>query len=396
MNDLEERVRRGLRTDVSGVGAERLLHDVHRGTARRRRRRAAAIVAASVLAIAGAVGLVTQLGSQEDAVRPPTTQLPTPTPTLPAGATQGVIDVSVVSPDRWFRLTTNVGCVGCSTVWQNDQSAEGGWERLHDFGRDAYVGKVDPMFGPVTDVVMAVNGIDGWAWGQRLFSTHDGGRTWDPVTTGPGRQNNEYGHQVGVTDQYAWSLLRTDQATELWRSPLGADDWSRADAPNMGGVSGMFTTSSHVGLETSDEGLSSPRVQYSTDGATWSELANPCGGENQTYRGESAVFILCAEGDNGATVYRSLDLAHWKVFAHSTGAVIAVYGLDDDTLLIIGKSGKGSLLTSGGTRPVDLGLAPGEETFGSDAPWSGDLVMLTTSKRLIGSSDRGVTWHPVE
>ena len=195
MNDFEDRVRRALRTDVRDVEAARLLRDVHRGATRRRHRRVAGGIAASVLVIAGAAGVATTIrGDERTLPEPlPATQTPSPSPTepaLPEGAAQGVTDVSVVSADRWFRLTVNVGCVACSTIWQNEQSAEGGWERLHDFeGTPAdYGGPVDPSFGPVAYIAMAANGKDGWAWGSRLRSTHDGGRTWTVVTSGPGRE----------------------------------------------------------------------------------------------------------------------------------------------------------------------------------------------------------------
>ena len=406
MNDLEDRVRRALHADFRDIATDPLLGDVHRGATRRRRRRTAGAVVASALVVAGAVGIATQVGGDPGASPDPlpATQSPAPTqPPLPEGATQGVVDVSVASPDHVFRLTTNIGCVACSTVWRQDSAASGGWERLHDFGRDSYVGKVDATYGPVTDLVMAVDGVDGWAWGQRLYSTHDGGQTWAPVTVGPGRLDTEFGHQVRVTDEYAWSLLRTDQGLELWRTELGSDDWSRADAPDMAGVSGMLTTAAYVGLETSDEGLSAPRVQYSNDGKDWKELDNPCSGENQTYPGESAVFIICADRpatesspSATATVYRSTDLTTWTEFGRSTSVITGVHALGDDDLLLVHEHSRATMLTHAGSTTVDLGLQPGEETFQSDAPWSGDVVMLATSDlRLVGSTDRGRTWHIV-
>jgi len=152
MNHLEDRVRRALRADVSGVVTEQVLADVHRGADRRWSRRTASVAAAAVVvAIMGVTGVAAQLRG-DDGAGPspqPTTQSPTQSPTttqsagpeLPPGAAQGVIDVSVVGPDAVFRLTTNVGCVACSTVWRRDASAEGGWLWLHDFeGEDAYAG----------------------------------------------------------------------------------------------------------------------------------------------------------------------------------------------------------------------------------------------------------------
>ena len=408
MSDFEDLVRRALRTDVPGVEAEQLLVDVRRGATRRRRGRVIGAIAASVLVIAGAAGVATSIRGDEGTLPepPPATRTPSPSPTqpaLPEGAAQGVIDVSVVSTDRWFRLTTNVGCVACSTVWQNDQSAEGGWERLYDFeGTTAdYGGTVDPAFGPVGYLVMAANGQDGWAWGSRLRSTHDGGRTWSVITTGPG--HGEGGSfEVGITNQFAWSLRRTpDAKTELWRSSLQSDSWSRADAPDMSGVSGMVTFGDEVALETSDEGLAAPRIQYSRDGTTWGELANPCEGENQIYPATSLGFILCPDGSR-ATVYRmtgvehqELDLTGWDVFGRTTGTVTNFVPVGDSRVLIVGDRRRATLMTEDGPTPVDLGLRPDEETFQSSCA-QGLCFLTTSSNRLLGSDDSGRTWHEVE
>jgi hypothetical protein len=425
MNDFEDRVRRALRSGVPAVEVEPLLAEVHRGATGRRRRRIAGAIAASALVVAGAAGVATTVRGDEGTLPEPPlatqTSSPSPSPTLPAGASRGVIDVSVISADRWFRLTTNVGCVACTTVWQNEQSAEGGWERLHDFGTEAYVGKVDPTFGPIERLVMAEDGENGWAWGRRLYATHDGGRTWAQVTTGPGRVDNEFGHQVGITDATgtAWSLLRTGRGTELWRTSLGSDEWVRADAPNMGGVSGMLTLTDYVLLETSDEGLSAPRLQYyrDGDGLPWGEVANPCQGENAAYAGISVAFMLCGSG-NGATAYRLVGVEHpvagkpafeWYEFGRTSGAVSSVLAIDDRHLIVVGTRGRATLLTDRGgavdapatSTAVDLGLGPGEETGSVSSPSSDRLVMVTTfgaatGARLLGSTDSGRTWHEAE
>jgi photosystem II stability/assembly factor-like uncharacterized protein len=400
MNDIEDRVRRALRTDVRRVGVEQLLHDVHRGATRRRRRRLAGAIAASTLVIAGTAGVaITIRGDVGTLPNPPTTQPPSPSPTGPArpeGAAQGVIDVSVVSADVVYRLTSNVGCVACSTVWRYDPSADGLWQRLHVFSEDAYLGKVDAEFGPVTNFVMSTNGRDGWAWGDRLFSTHDGGRTWTPIVVSQG-DDSVQGHAVHLTDRSAWTLLRSDQfGATLFRSPILDDVWGTPPTiPDLSGATDILTVKGAVAVETADEGLANPRLLVSTDdGAQWHELANPCPGENQIYPAESAAFILC-RARSGATVYRSADLSDWKVFGHTTGTISAVHALDDDHLMIVRGAGKSIVITRGGTKPVEhLDLAPGVETF-EDSSAQGLSYLTTSEYALLFSRDNGLTWHPM-
>lgn len=421
MSDFEDRVRRGLRVDVRSVDAEALLRDVHRGAAHRRRRRTVGALVASVLVLAGVAGVTASLRGDERAGPAPVPPTPSPTQSpLPAGAPQGVVDVAVVSADRWFRLTMNIGCVGCSTVWRNDQSAEGGWERLHDFqGTSAdFGGPDDTGQGPLAHLVMASDRENGWAWGSRLWSTHDGGKTWTLVSTGPGR--GEGGSiELAATDSEVWALRRTGASpTTLWRSALSIDDdWTRVDPPDLAGVTGLLTLSDTVLLETSDEGLSSPRLQYLLEGGAgagfpWNEVSNPCPGENRAYAATSVAYLLC-RSSGGATAYRLVGVEHpvagepafqWYRFGRSTGVVTAVHPIDDRRLLLVGEDAAATLLTDDGdtvdapatAMTVDLLLAPGEET-GTSAS-SGDLVLVTTFDddgpgRLLASTDGGLTWR---
>ena len=399
MDDFEERVRRGLRSDLGAVEPEAVLADVSRGVVRRRRRRTSLAVAATVLVIGGALGTVAVLADDGRERANPILPAPTPTqPALPPGATQGVIDASAA--DGVFRLTTNVGCAACSTVWRQDPTADGGWERLHDFGAEAYVGPVNAIYGPVTNLVMA-DAENGWAWGYRLFATHDGGKTWTPVTTGPGRVNGDFGHKVSVTDEYVWSLLRTDRGTELWRSTPYSDAWTRVRAPNMRGVSDMLTIGRHVALQTSDEGLAGPRLQYSPNGTTWGVVDDPCPGDHRILPASTVAYVLC-DGARRTTVHlligpehQELDLDRWEVFgsfdAEPGDTAVPVGEL---AVLVVDLESRARLITPEGTRTVDLGLERDETVFPASSGSVGLLV--TSSNRLLRTTDDGLTWHQLE
>ena len=95
-------------------------------------------------------------------------------------------------------------------------------------------------------------------------------------------------------------------------------------------------------------------------------------------------------------MYRSTDLSSWTEFGRSTSVITGAYALGDDQFLLVHEHGRATLVTPGGSTTVNLGLQPGEEVFESDAPWSGDVVLLTTSAhRMVGSTDRGLSWHIV-
>ena len=389
MNSLEDRLRAGLESPLSADPADTMLDRVHRG-AQRRRRRTSAIVAASVVAVAGvAVGLST-LDDDSGKVQP----LPpsSSTPSLPAGATVGAIDVAVPDADHVFKLTVNEGCVACSTIWL--LGPDGTWERLHDFsGREAYSGRVDPLFGPIEYVDFAPDARNGWAWGKTLFSTHDGGRTWREVTDGPGART-DYGHWVWIRDDKAFSLFRGEAGEYLYWTPVGRDDWQDWLLPGRPGVVDMFTTRDRVVVMTSSEGADQLHLLSTKDAPDdWTGLDLPCQGENQPYPAATEVFVLCGADKGGAMVYRTADMASWDLFGHSDlTAVTAVVPLADDRLLLLGQP-HDLLVTPAGSEPIDVGLRRGEEVFQHTSGVAGDTAYVVTSEhRILVSRDAGLTW----
>lgn len=361
-----------------------------------RRLRLAGAVAAAVLVASGAALVATQIGDDSAPAPGPVaaTHAPTPTrPALPGGARQGAVAVSVASPDHVFRLTMNVGCVACSTVWERDGS--GAWQRLHDFGAEAYAGDVDQHYGPVEQLAMAANGRDGWAWGQRLYSTHDGGHTWARVTIQPD-PGVVLQPTVVTTRSYAWSLFFEKRTPHLYRSPVGTDDWKAVPLPQAGRVDAVETVGDRVVLEATGTGADSLLVSSTDDGTTWSTLAKPCVGENAG----SAAFLMCppppAKPSAGVTIYGTTDFTSWSVLGHATGGIAGFESIGIGRLLLVQRD-HADLLATDGRTPVDLPLAARDQIGPSSS--SGDTSYVTvdgngdgTREYLIASSDAGRTW----
>ncbi|MBO9523933.1 MAG: hypothetical protein J7518_20555 [Nocardioidaceae bacterium] len=386
--NLEDRLRAGLNTPMD-ADEDQFLDAVRRGAGSRRRRRAGAALAAGALVVAGAAGIA--VGVQRDDAappRPPATR--TPSPTLPAEAARGVIDLVVNSPGEVYRLTTNVGCVACTTVWA--QAPGGDWIRVHDFGSEAYDGPPQPVFGPVTNLVM--QGSDGWAWGNKLFSTHDGGRTWSEVGQGPGRRT-EAGHSVVIAGRFAWSLFRSiDAETVLYRSPVDADEWTEVPLPD-GKADNLVRIGDAVVLDVQDEGLSNRRLRTSTDGVRWSRLAAPCLTDSLLLTAGRSAFLECP-GKNGGALFRSTGLGPWQRFGGTIPARAGVFALGEDRVLLNGPRSS-TLVTDGGTVRVS-GLPGGAVTSAGSAEDLAYAVAFGEDSvgRLHRSSDGGRTWTQVE
>jgi hypothetical protein len=356
-----------------------------------------------VVAVAGVVGIATSLADDERAAPSPSpaSQPPSPSPTespLPPDAPRGVMAVSVAAADQVFRLTENVGCTGCSTVWRGDGS--GRWERLHDFAPED-AAQLDGDYGPVGDLVMARNGQDGWAWGKRLYSTHDGGHTWAQVTNRPGRPEGNR-HFVAVTGSYAWGLSFDKLGSHVYRTPLGVDDWVTVPVPHLDRVFDLDTVGDRVVLqEKNDAPHHGQLVSSSDEGATWSTLDLPCEGSEN---GGSVELAMCLASpgvpptaSRPMTFYRTTDLVSWSVLGHAPTGINALQPVADDRVLVVLRGRQATLMGPGGTTPVDLPLAPGDQIDRSS--WSGDVAYLTVygdgPDYLIRSTDRGRTWSVV-
>ena len=198
---------------------------------RARRRRRATVALVTVAVVTGVVALALQLSGDVGRDAEPVKQTVTHTaPALPEGAIQGVVDVSAPTPDNVFRVTVNVGCVGCSTIWRRDLDADGGWERLHDF--TAPSGDSRGLAG-IQRIAMAPDGEVGYAWASRLFLTEDGGRTWTRVIRGP-RAPRPIDLDVHLTEDRAWSQEARLEPTTLDRSLIRSGRMVGSRSPRRG------------------------------------------------------------------------------------------------------------------------------------------------------------------
>lgn len=373
MNNLEDRLRRGLESPLATDPDDGLLGRIHTGARLRRRRRTAAITAATAVVVAAVVlGSNALIGDEHRT--PPLVDTPTPTPTsVPAD----VIDLAVPDADHLFALTRD------SAVWL--QQSDGGWQRLQGFA------------GSVEYVELAPDARNGWAWGSGLWSTHDGGKTWSQITDGPGAPT-DYGYWVHLTADRAWSLHRTDRdGMQLWSTPIGSDRWTSTLLPYRSSVVDMDTVGDRVVVLAASEGAGQLTLLSRNSWDDWTGLDLPCTGENQTYSAATAVFVQCGAEKGGAMVYRSADLASWQVFGHSDlTAVTAAIPLSDDRLLLLG-SPHDLLVTPAGSKPVDVGLTGDEEVFQETGGVAGDTAYLVTSKhRILVSKDAGLTWSQLD
>ncbi len=384
MDELEESVRSALRAAEQPADPEEFLQRVRSGARRRRRRHqlAAATALAAAAAVVGVV-LATSLPLQRPAPPPYAARQ---TIDLPPAGTGAVLSVSAASPERWWVLSSapcRTFATGCAVV--------GGTNLDHAVRVPASTpGDTDiPTASTVDEVRFAVDGRDGWLFGGALWATHDGGRTWHRQAL-PGGTTVEslaaYGDRV-----YALTI-GAHRRVGMLTSPTSSDSWTRQRLPR-----GISVHGSRLALSRGVQAFAAktPRVRgivVSHDGGrTWKLTRSPCGTAALAATGTS-LWATCP-ADSGGAVYTSAEGRSWR----RVGAVMLGEGTqlapltNRDTLVYLDH--RVDLLDQdGAVHQVAVPLRPGEQIryVGFNDATHGFLV--TTSGRLLVSSDAGHSW----
>lgn len=381
MTDLETRVRDGLHGDVDQPDLDRFLTGVHRAAAWRRGRRTSAGVAALVAAVIGGSVLLQQ-GRAPHPAPDPATPGPSPTSTTtgpaPRGAHGRVVDLTT-SGDSVYRLTWDLGCSACSSVWSRASNET--WTHLADFeGAAAYAGHVTPRYGPIDSLAMAPNGLDGWAWGRTLWATHDGGRTWSIVQGGMGARTI-FGRDVAVGTHVAWAVRRGAGTVTLWRTDVGSDAWQRVDGvPRLGGFVSFVGVldDDRVALQVSGEGGSGNALVVGSPGA-WSQL--PLGfGVDVSVRTDGTTFWASIPEPQGSRMFR-FDGSSWR----DLGRFVARSWFPLDGRRVLLDRPTAAVLTDIGIEVGDL--HPGARILSVSRATDGTFWLLTMSGRVFTSTD---------
>lgn len=390
MTRLEDALREAFDAELRS-SATALLEDVRRGVRRRRVLRTVASLAAAAGVVAGlAIGGAVLTGPDDTAPQPapsPTETVPTrsPSETAPTDSPPPTTEV----PTRVTAMAVGGGLVfvlahetagDATALWRLEGHA---WGRLHEFPT-----------GSLERLAFTPDGRNGWASGPGtgVWATHDGGETWARTAL---TSDSELGMSFwpSATSTTAWLVDLTGDG--LWRAPVGSDDFVPAAAPGGKRFFMVDTVGDAVVVTPAPGGegnVTSVPLVSRDDGSTWTALPFPCDGENRLLATDGALFALCPDGGNAATVYRSADLATWEEFGRSRGALTDTVPLADDRILLRGQDEM--LLTEDGATPIETGLGPDLMVWG--AAQIGVQLFLGTDGGVLVSDDGGLTWRAAE
>jgi photosystem II stability/assembly factor-like uncharacterized protein len=378
MTDLDTRIREALHADPGALSADALLDDVRRGVRRRRVRRTTGLVVAAAVVAAAIGGTALQRHHS-------------PTPTTPpprAGLVVGTVALSVTPAGEAFTVSANHGCTApCSTIWKQDSA--GSRTRLVTLmAKDAQY-----FEGPVIGIAMSPDGRDGWAWGEHLYATHDGGRTWTTVSSGPGAHPPTGEFDLIAGPDTAWAITRTADGARLWRTPVDQDAWVPAHLPPGLDPTMTFLAAalprSRVAILT---GTMCTQGNYAVgDGSTWKHVTVPRFRVPPQFGGKTFPTFPCGPAGGARDVSNGAD----NSFALATVVVGTTPPTRSDPVGQVEQlwvhGNRAILVTPTGVSPVDLHLGADSRILA--AAHAGDQAWIVTSgHRLFSSDDGGRHW----
>ena len=414
MDELENRLRRGLQHPSMSAEATEILADVHRGVRNRQQRRLA-VGAAGVLAVLTATGVLTGTGTGPDGSRdmatsptsPPSETSATTRPATPdAESLTGTTGFDVATSGVFWLSTSTCGEQPCSVLHRAEPGGE--IQVVHTFAFDTPASANRDELPPVESVRVSDDGRDLWVYpgwnsglsgeGGRLWTSHDGGVHWARQDLGGNPEDRVVVEPVG--DQV---FALQSFPSRVWRSPSGSDDWVPVPLPEGYGYADQLTS---LGSSVVVSAMKDDRrmvLTLNASGGGWHEAEYPCQGEVGPARSTGTVLMASCPGDGSFSdaplvVWRSWDGEMWKPFAGVTHSsyVDNVVPVDDDSAFVVTGEG-GLVVTEDGQEKVDLPLGKSDGALhGEFADAEHGYLLVTSPPRLLATDDGGRTWSPFE
>ena len=315
----------------------------------------------------------------------------------------GVVDYGVAGDGTLWRVTYEpCDTALCSRVSSYDGA--GAWTTRADMAWPHPGSAEAADSGPAKGISVSPDGQDLWAYGSRLWTSHDGGQTWadHPV---PFRTSGAA--EVAVAGDEA--VLRSNDG-HLMRSPAGSDDWTALALP-----SGMDYSEQVVGLgHTLVVRGRSPQfhllVATSDDGGdTWTVKPGPCDPEQPAFTvAQGSLFAVCPAGDgsptSGTDIMRSDDQGRTWTKAlfiaprKDDAGVDAILAVDRSSVYEVGSFGGALLFPEGEKQYGDaVHLDQGQTVVEGSrfvTPEHGYLL-LESPRALLETTDGGQTWKTI-
>src|ERR1700722_1934099 len=158
--------------------------------------------------------------------------------------------------------------------------------------------------------------LDGWAYGDTLWATHDGGNTWNQLRLGGSIVAMASGLGVAYAlVQACPSCSAPADSVRLYRSAVGADAWALVPGVDLGGQPELVAEGRTVFLLSANP----TEILRSSNGAPFVPLTDPCpadpngpglGPLNMAASDPSDLAFLCSDGAAAGSSDKEVFISH--------------------------------------------------------------------------------------
>jgi hypothetical protein len=335
------------------------------------------------------------------------TAAPTPYPSPGSAVPADFTPVSVTAVNDktyWVLGTQQCGSVLCTAIVN---STDAGAHFIEITAPHAATISIDNSTRPVFNLRFA-DSDNGWAYGDALWTTADGGVTWADTSLPAGSVKDlEAARNPGAAAGTAWAVVQPIPFTsgyQLWQAPYatgsGTGSWQQVDLgsdPPGGSAPSLVVKGATAYLVAADAKNVSHLYVASAGVATTVHPA-PCGpAGSDLSAGVGSLWAACTvAGAPAAEVSTDGGITWRAVSTPSAYAVGALGGVDATTAIINEGTGLTQVSTAGQPRNVSIAkTANGFSFIGFTDAKVGFALSQPDPARLWRTTDGGATWSAV-
>jgi hypothetical protein len=278
----------------------------------------------------------------------PTVTPPTPTPYPSAGSAVPAdftpISVTAVNDKTYWVLgTQQCGSVACTAIVN---TTDAGAHFTEIAAPHAATINVDDTTRPVFNLRFA-DSDNGWAYGDALWTTADGGVTWADTSLPAGSVKDlEAARNPGAAAGTAWAVVQPSAVGgyQLWQAPYatgtGTGSWQQVDlgADPPGDTAPSLVVKGAMAYLLAADAKNVTHMYVAAAGVATTVYAAPCSpAGSDLSAGVGSLWVGCSAGSTGsAAVKVSIDGgATWQAVTSPSGVTAGVVGGIDATTAVV-------------------------------------------------------------